>query len=72
MWLQHDPNNQLVTILVLIIIVFSISANSAELLTIAAQCLGTVSMFPATTEPKTLHHRVYLSFKNLGQLQDVE
>ena len=71
-WLQREPNNMLRTILVFIIIIFSIPANGTELLAIAAQSLRAVRMFPATTEPKPLHHWVYLSFKNLGQLTDVE
>lgn len=58
-----------VYILVFIKEIFAVSSDGAELLAVAAESLRTVGVFSATTEAKTLHHRVNLSFKYLGQLE---
>ena len=63
--------NQFVNIYILVFVVeiFAVSSDGAELLAVAAESLRTVGVFPATAEAETLHHRVNLSFKYLGQLE---
>ena len=63
--------NQFVSIYILVFVVeiFAVSSDGAELLAVAAESLRTVGVFPATAEAETLHHRVNLSFKYLGQLE---
>ena len=56
-------------ILVFIVEIFAVSSDGAELLAVTAEGLRTVGVFSATAEAETLHHRVNLSFKYLGQLK---
>ena len=60
---------QYMNILVFVEEIFAVSSDGAELLAVAAESLRTVGVFPATAEAETLHHRVNLSFKYLGQLK---
>ena len=68
---KNEILNQFVNIYILVFVVeiFAVSSDGAELLAVAAESLRTVGVFPATAEAETLHHRVNLSFKYLGQLE---